>query len=148
MTTADITNNSIIKFRQNKDIVDNTEVENSKCPCSVWQLLAIAAPIGAILLFAALFVPLYVVNHKKRDIKLIVTNNTEVATEDEYEENIINITYATLTPKNGYDNILIFLGGISDYSSKYFDFFKSTELMFLKEQKYIFFQDNLEQCNL
>ena len=86
-------------------------------------------PIGAILLFAALFVPLYVVNHKKRDIKLIVTNNTEVTTEDEYdeyEENIINITHATLTPKNGYDNILIFLGGISDFSSKYFDFFKST----------------------
>ena len=43
MTTADITNNSIIKFRQNKDIVDNAEVENSKCPCSIWQLLAIAA---------------------------------------------------------------------------------------------------------
>jgi hypothetical protein len=72
--------------------------------------------------------------------------------KEEYDDYIENVEYfnlygnqiplnATLTPKDGYDNILIFLGGISDISNKYFDFFKSNQLLFLKEQKYILYQD-------
>ena len=56
-------------------------------------------------------------------------------TYDEYTEVVTNVTYATLTPKDGYDNIFIFLGGISDVSNKYFDFFKSKSTFIPKGTK-------------
>ena len=70
----------------------------------------------------------------------IVTNAaTDVATDaseyDEFIENITNVINATLTPKDGYDKIFIFLGGISDVSNKYFDFFKSESTFIPKGTK-------------
>ena len=61
-----------------------------------------------------------------------MANETEY---DEFEENVVNYTYAVLTPKNGYDNIYIFLGGISEVSNKYFDFFKSNSTFIPKRTK-------------
>ena len=123
-----------------------TPVQSSKCPCSVAQLLAICIPIAAVLLFAAIFVPIYVVNHNDDDDYKIYpsnpntnTNNTNSTDEfDEYEENVVNVSYATLTPKGDYDNIFIFLGGISDVSNLYFDFFKSNNTFIPKGTKIYF----------
>ena len=66
------------------------------------------------------------------------TSSNNYVLYDEYVENVINITYATLTPKDGYDNIFIFLGGISDVATKYFDFFKSTNTFIPKGTKIYF----------
>ena len=131
------TNNLALRVGQNNERINNP-VNNPELSPSVLKLLAIGLPIAAVLLFAAIFVPVYVVSKQKQDIKLIITNYTQTPTTDaatdiatdasEYDElveNITNITYATLTPKDGYDNIFIFLGGIADVSNKYFDFFKS-----------------------
>ena len=112
----------------------------SKLPCSVGQILAIVLPIAALGLFTAIFVPIYVVNKKNdKKLKVIVlrSNDTSNQTEeyDEFEENITNLINATLTPKDGYDNILIFLGGINDIANKYFDFFKSNSTFVPKGTK-------------
>ena len=135
------TNNLALRVGQNNDKLNNP-IQNPECSPSVMKLLAISLPIAAVLLFAAIFVPVYVVSKQKHDFNIILTNHTEtqatdavtdaattVATDsseyDEFIENITNITYATLTPKGGYDHIFIFLGGIAETSTKYFDFFKS-----------------------
>ena len=65
-----------------------------------------------------------------------------------FSKNITNVINATLTPKDGYDKIFIFLGGISDVSNKYFDFLKVKVHLFQKEQKFIPFLDHLDKCNL
>ena len=132
--------------------------QSSKCPCSVAQLLAICIPIAAVLLFAAIFVPIYVVNHNDDDdcktyptntnpnTNTNNTNNTNSTDEfDEYEENVVNVTYATFTPKGGYDNIFIFLGGISDVSNLYFDFFRSKNTFIPKGTKIYFLSGPLRQ---
>ena len=131
MITSTIENQSIGKERIDRSYNGNA-IENEskgKSGCTTKQLLLAIIPITAILLFAAIFIPIYVVKHKEDDDddkKCIIYNNAiEEEVFDEYEEEVVNITYATLTPKGGYDNILIFLGGISDVSNKYFDLFKS-----------------------
>ena len=112
--------------------------ENSPFPirpyCSLKQILIIVIPIVMVILFAAIFIPVYVVNKKDDDKK----DNIYVNEFDEYIENVVNLTYATLTPKDGYDNIFIFLGGISDVSNKYFNFFKSTSTFVPKGTKIYF----------
>jgi phospholipase/carboxylesterase len=55
------------------------------------------------------------------------------------------VTYAILTPKYGYDNILIFLGGISDVSTKYFDFFKSKNTFVPRGTKIYFLSGQLRE---
>ena len=108
--------------------------ENKESPpkyyCSIKQLLIIVIPITVVLLFAAIFIPVYIMDKKNDDDKEEPTINNNYYYEndgyDEYEENIVNATYGILTPKNGYTDILIFLGGISDVSTKYFEFFKSS----------------------
>ena len=137
-------------------------MRESKLPCTVGQLLAITLPIMIAGLFAAIFVPIYV-KHKKENTKFIIVNanntsidnngsntdsgnngtngnnvtngESEEAEFDEFEENITNITYATLTPKGGYDNILIFLGGIRNMANDYFPFFKSESTFVPKRTK-------------
>ena len=140
----------------------------SSCPCSVAQLLAIFIPIGLLGLFCAIFLPIYLTHHNHHDkiiyikengtnpindnsttvnnstnevniTNTTVSNQTEEEKEfDEFEENVVNYTYATLTPKNGYDNIFIFLGGISEVSNKYFYFFKSNKTIIPKKTKIYF----------
>ena len=126
--------------RTNMNALDAPKNEsNQKLYCSTKQILIIIIPITVVFLFAVIFIPVYVVektNNDDEEIQISNDNNNELY--DDYVENIVNITYATLTPKNGYDNIFIFLGGISDIATKYFDFFKSTNTFIPKGTKIYF----------
>ena len=163
MSIADnnTTNNLALRVEQNNQKLNNP-VNNPGPSPSVLKLLAIGLPIAAVLLFAAIFVPVYVVSKQKKDINIIVANHTEtqttdvatnaatdVATDasqyDEYIENITNLINATLTPKDGYDKIFIFLGGISDVSNLYFDFFRSKNTFIPKGTKIYFLSGPLRQ---
>ena len=134
-STVDIHNTrkeEIDKSVEDKNIKINGASEKSRLPCSTSQILLIIVPITVVVLFAVIFIPVYIVENQDDD-------NEKVKEEfDQYEENIVNITYATLTPKDGYDNILIFLGGISDVSHKYFKFFKSQNTFVPKGTKIYF----------
>ena len=141
----------------------------SSCPCSVAQLLAIFIPIGLLGLFCAIFLPIYLTHHDHHD-KIIyirenetnpINDNTTVIPNstannqtkegekeeefDEFDENVVNYTYATLTPKNGYNNIFIFLGGISEVSNKYFNFFKSNQTIIPKKAKIYFLSGKIRK---
>ena len=72
--------------------------------------------------------------------KIIIVNNPvkEPIEFDDFEENVTNIVCDTLTPKEGYDNILIFLMGISEVANQYIDFFKSNESFVPKGTKIYF----------
>ena len=132
------------------------------CGLTTAQILAITVPLALLGLFCALFFPIYFTQKKtKTKTKLIFLNpnetqdnssdinideETDLVTDivgnttefDEFEENVVNYTYAVLTPKNGYDNIYIFLGGIAEVSNKYFDFFKSNSTIIPKRTKIYF----------
>ena len=132
-------NNEVIlmtKEKLEKTVDKQPEVvdKSNGCPCSIKQLLIIIIPIAVVVLFAVIFIPVYLKN--KDDEK--VEEYEEESEFDEYNENVVNITYATLTPKDGYDHIFIFLGGISDVSNKYFDFFKSNSTFIPKGTKIYF----------
>ena len=124
--------------RTNMNALDVPKNEsNQKLYCSTKQILIIIIPITVVFLFAVIFIPVYVVEKTSDDDEIQISNNNNNNNElyDDYVENIVNITYATLTPKDGYDNIFIFLGGISDVATKYFDFFKSTNTFIPKGTK-------------
>ena len=53
--------------------------------------------------------------------------------------NSTNLKKILLTPKNGYNNIYIFLGGIAEASIKYIDFFKNNSTIIPKKTKKYFF---------
>ena len=110
---------------------ESKESQNSKCPCSTKQLLIIVVPITIVVLFCLIFFPIYY----KDDDDDSSENSLEEDSIDEFEENIESYKYATLTPKNGYDNIYIHLGGISETADKYFDFFKSNSTFIPKKTK-------------
>ena len=61
-------------------------------------------------------------------------NSDNTTEEGEFIEEIKNYSYATLTPRTGYDNILIFLGDISNNSTYYFSFFENNETTFVPEK--------------
>ena len=130
--------------KTNTEIFDNPKKGSiQQFYCNYKQLLIIVIPISVIFLFAVIFIPVYVVEKTKNDDdKTQTSNNSNNSNNyelyDEYVENVINITYAILTPKDGYDNIFIFLGGISDVATKYFDFFKSTNTFIPKGTKIYF----------
>ena len=122
----------------------------SRLPCTTFQLLLIIIPTAVIAIFAIIFIPVYVVskdcdNNSNDDDKKITLNiqndmpnseqNNIINQFDDFDEYVANVTYATLTPKDGYDNILIFLGGITESSNKYFDFFKSKKTFVPKGTK-------------
>ena len=113
---------------------------NTKCPCPIKQLLAIIIPITVVVLFVAIFVPIYVIENDKDD------DNKVEEEFDEFIENQGNETYASLTPKNGYDNIFIFLGGITEYPTRYFEFFESKNTFIPKG--FILFLVKKEKCNI
>ena len=120
-------------------------MKESKLPCTIGQLLAITLPIMVAGIFAAIFVPLYV-KHKKENTKFLVlyandTANNGTSDTDwfkDYEENITNVTYATLTPKGGYDNILIFLGGIGNVANDFFETLFKTDNTFVPKRTKIY----------
>ena len=126
--------------RTNMNALDVPKNEsNQKLYCSTKQILIIIIPITVVFLFAVIFIPVYVVEKTSDDDEIQISNdNNNNELYDDYVENIVNITYATLTPKDGYDNIFIFLGGISDIATKYFDFFKSTNTFIPKGTKIYF----------
>ena len=150
-------NSSAINFDNpnNYPTSPNIGTSNNSCPCSVAQLLAIAIPLSLLGLFCAIFLPIYLTKHNHhnkiiviRDNRTNPTNNTNTDIDtnnitgnlteeefDEFDENVTNLLYATLTPKNGYDNILIFLNGITEVSNKYFDYFKSNKTFIPRKTK-------------
>ena len=150
-------NSSAINFDNpnNYPTSPNIGTSNNSCPCSVAQLLAIAIPLSLLGLFCAIFLPIYLTKHNHhnkiiviRDNRTNPTNNTNTDIDtnnitgnlteeefDEFDENVTNLVYATLTPKNGYDNILIFLNGITEVSNKYFDYFKSNKTFIPRKTK-------------
>ena len=129
MSSVDIHNTKKEEIeKSNNGMYGENKDSQPKYYCSIKQLLIIVIPITVVLLFAAIFIPVYIMDKKNDDKEEPIVNNNyyyENDGYDEFEENIINITYATLTPKYGYDNILIFLGGISEPSNYHFDLFKS-----------------------
>ena len=144
-------NNVGYSFQLNKKISNSSiiSVKNKKC-FSKGQILAIFIPIGLLALISVIYLPIYLTKHKKETNIIYLTENaTDILTEnsilnesiieedefDEFDEDVVNYTYATLTPKNGYDNIFIFLGGISEVANKYFYLFKSKETMIPKKTK-------------
>ena len=137
-----------------KEAIENVNSENKvnevkteaiaasspKINYSIKQLLIIIIPITTVILFAVIFIPVYVVsknNDDDKDDKVIINNNNYYIYDgyDEYDEVKTNPIYATLTPKDGYDNIFIFLGGITEVADKYFDFFKSRNTFIPKGTK-------------
>ena len=91
---------------------------------SIGQILAITIPLSAAILFTAIFVPIYVIKNKDDKTKYIIISDNYDIEFDEFNENITNVIYATLTPKDGYDKIFIFLNGIAELSTDHLDFFK------------------------
>ena len=149
MSSVDIHNT---KKEENEKSNNAVYGENRESPakyyCSLKQILIIVIPITVVLLFAAIFIPVYIMEKKNDDKEEPIVNNNyyyEYDGYDEFEENVINVTYAILTPKYGYDNILIFLGGISDVSTKYFDFFKSKNTFVPRGTKIYFLSGQLRE---
>jgi len=117
----------------------------SKCPCSPKQLAMIIIPIASIIIYLAIFLPIYFRNKGDR-FKVIIVNddnstNSKLNLIEEYiqlKENVVNNSYSTLTPEKGYDKIYIHLGDINETSNKYFDFFKSNRTFIPPNTKIIF----------
>ena len=119
---------------------EKIESTNTKCPCSPKQLMIIIIPIATVLLFCAIFLPIYLTkddddDKDSNDNGISQDSNNNDDTIDEFTEEVVSYKYATLTPKNGYDNIYIHLGGITQTSNVYFDFFKSTSTYIPKRTK-------------
>ena len=117
-------------FRQLAKTESPNQNQNYKYLCPIKQLLIIIIPITVVLLFAAIFIPVYIVENDKDDDA--VTQDEEF---DEFELTFENLTYAILTPKGGYDNIFIFLGGIGNAPQDYFTFFQSKNTIIPKGTK-------------
>ena len=147
MSSVDVKiNNSKKETLGTETNLNNIEVKNvekTRTPIknkySIKQLLIIIIPITTVLLFAAIFIPIYVVS-KNKDNKSIENNNKNYIYDeyDEYEETVVNFTYAILRPKNGFDNVFIFLGGIGEMAIKYFNFFESNKTFIPKRTKIYF----------
>ena len=118
-----------------------------KCPCTVYQILAIVIPISVVQLFMVIFLPVYLT---KKNQKEKITNENNITdmnnsiisaindTNEEYDDfttTLKNTTYAIYTPKNGYDHIYIHLGGISEIVGFFSNFFKSNKTFIPKGTK-------------
>ena len=118
------------------------------CPCSVYQILAIVIPISFVQLFMIIFLSVYLTKNKRKEKIIAITDNNitdttnvinEINLSDEEYDNftiiIKNFTYATLTPKNGYDHIYIHLGGITEVAGFFSNFFSSKKTFIPKGTK-------------
>ena len=128
------------KTTQKKEI----EIKKS-CPCSTSQLLVIVIPTFILLLFTVIFVPVYVSKHKNKDKPNNATNINEIEEFDNFTEYIANLSYATLTPINGYDYIYIHLGGITELAGYFFKFFESNSTFIPKGTKIYYLSGKLRQ---
>ena len=131
-------------------VIDSVKVpfpteSESKCPCTTKQLVLIIIPIASILIYLAIFLPIYL-GSKGDKFKVIIVNedNSTISKLNfieeyaQFKEKIFNNSYSTLTPENGYDKIYIHLGDINETSNKYFDFFKSNRTFIPPKTKIIF----------
>ena len=136
------------KFEKNGEEL-NIQKKRSKKFCSIKRLLILFISISVILLITIIFILAFAVNKKNKNNNNEDINITKVSdTEDEYDEfesNDVNLTYAVLTPKGGYDNIFIFLGGISEFARKYFSFFKSNSTFVPKGTKIYLLSGQIRQ---
>ena len=137
--------------KDDKELTD--QIRKSKSFCSLKKLLFLFISISIILFITIIFILVFAVNKKNKDNnnedKNQATNMIKIDdSEDEYDEfesNVVNLTYAILTPKSGYDNVFIFLGGISEIASKYFSFFKSKSTFVPKGTKIYFLSGQVRQ---
>ena len=127
----------------------NIQKKRSKKFCTIKRLLILFISISVMLLITIIFILAFAVNKKNKNNNNEDINITKVSdTEDEYDEfesNDVNLTYAVLTPKGGYDNIFIFLGGISEFARKYFSFFKSNSTFVPKGTKIYLLSGQIRQ---
>ena len=65
--------------------------------------------------YSVIFIPVYLKSKDDDD-------DGDEETYDEYTEVVTNVTYATLTPKDGYDNIFILMSFVYLLNSIYFFF--------------------------
>ena len=117
----------------------------SKCPCSSKQLALIIIPIASIIIFLAIFLPIFLRNKGDKYKVVIVTDDNSMNSKlnfigeyIQFKENIVNNSFSTLTPEYGYDKIYIHLGDINETSNQYFDFFKSNRTFVPQNTKIIF----------
>ena len=128
----------------NLNKIEIKNIENTRIPIKKYmsskQLLIIIIPITTVLLFAVIFIPIYIVSKNKnnKNIENKNNNNNIFDEYDEYEKNIVNLTYAILTPKDGFDNVFIYLGGIGEISFNNFNFFESKNTFVPKGTKIYF----------
>ena len=127
--TGNSRENNNNKIETKPETVSNT-LNNKKCSWSINQILAIVIPIAFVLLFMIVFLPVYLTKNKKKE-----QTSVEYEEYDKFEVKIFNLSYATLTPKNGYDHIYIHLGGISEFAGFYSDFFISNKTFIPKGTK-------------
>ena len=136
------------KIKKNNEEL-NIQKKRSKKFCTIKRLLILFISISVILLITIIFILAFAVNKKNKNNNNEDINITKVSdTEDEYDEfesNDVNLTYAVLTPKGGYDNIFIFLGGISEFARKYFSFFKSNSTFVPKGTKIYLLSGQIRQ---
>ena len=135
-------------MKSEANILHSTRVRfptKSKCPCSPKQLAMIIIPIASVILYLAIFLPIYYRNKGDKFKVVIVTDDNSTNSKlsfiekyDQFKENIFNNSYSTLTPENGYDKIYIHLGDINETSNKYFDFFRSKRTFIPPKTKIIF----------
>ena len=105
--------------------------KKSSCPCTPYQLLAIIIPFSILGLFTAIFLSVFLIKYKPNNS----ANNNEIDEFDNFTEYKANLSYATLTPKDGYDKIYIHLGGITEFAGYFFKFFKSNTTFIPKGTK-------------
>ena len=116
-----------------------------KCPCSVFQILAIVIPISFIQLVLVIFLPVYLTKKKQKEEITQITDNNNISYSnsinytyqefDDFDYITYNSTFATLTPKNGYSHIYIHLGGIGEMAGYYESFFRSNRTFVPKRTK-------------
>ena len=116
-----------------------------KCPCTTKQLILLIIPIASILIYLAIFLPIYLRSKGDKFKVIIVSDDNSTNSKlsfieeyDQFKEKIFNNSYSILTPENGYDKIYIHLGDINETSNKYFDFFKSNRTFIPRKTKIIF----------
>jgi hypothetical protein len=105
----------------------------------------IIIPIASIIIFLAIFLPIFLRNKGDKYKVVIVTDDNSMNSKlnfigeyIQFKENIVNNSFSTLTPEYGYDKIYIHLGDINETSNQYFDFFKSNRTFVPQNTKIIF----------
>jgi len=124
---------------------DESSKSKKKGSCPTKKVLMIIIPIASVILYLAIFLPIYYRN-KGDKFKVIITNDDNTTKSklnfieeyDQFKEKIFNNSYSTLTPENGYNKIYIHLGDKNETSNKYFDFFKSNLTFIPPKTKIIF----------